>query len=171
MLALILGFAIVVLDQFTKVWVREALVYGGEPQAVIPGFFNLVYVRNPGAAWGMLGGQQVILIGLSIVVLILLAIFHRRVLNPTLDHRIALGLMIGGILGNLIDRIKFGWVTDFLDFHIGTHHWPSFNIADSAICIAVGLYLLSALWHKSHPLKNDGGNDEIPKHEGSSKSE
>lgn len=159
MLALILGLIVVVLDQFTKVWVRETFVCGGEPQAVIPGFFNLVYVRNPGAAWGMLGGQQVILILLSIVVLLMLAIFHRRVLNPTLDHKIALGLMLGGILGNLIDRIKFGWVTDFLDFHIGTHHWPSFNIADSAICIAVGLYLLSSLWHSHHPLKNSADDE------------
>jgi signal peptidase II len=98
---------------------------------------------------------------LSITVLILLAVYHRRVLNSTLDHRIALGLMIGGICGNLIDRIRVGWVTDFLDFHIGTHHWPSFNIADSAICIAVGLYLLSSLWHKEHPLKkNEAGSTE-----------
>lgn len=155
MLALILCLAVVLLDQFTKVWIRSSFVYGGEPLEVIPGFFNLVYVRNPGAAWGMLGGQQVILITLSIVVFILLAVFHRRVLNPTLDHRITLGLMLGGILGNLIDRIKLSWVTDFLDFHIGTHHFPSFNVADSAICIAVGLYLLSSLWHTSHPLKND----------------
>ncbi len=160
MLALILGLIVVVLDQFTKVWVRETFVCGGEPQVVLPGFFNLVYVRNPGAAWGMLGGQQVILILLSIIVLLLLLFFHRRVLNPTLDHRIALGLMIGGILGNLIDRIKFGWVTDFLDFHIGTHHWPSFNVADSAICIAVGLYLLSSLWHTHHPLKNSADDDQ-----------
>jgi len=154
MLALALGLIVVILDQCTKVWVRETFIYGGEPQVVLPGFFNLVYVRNPGAAWGMLGGQQVILILLSIVVLVLLSVFHRRVLNPTTDHRIALGLMIGGILGNLIDRIKLGWVTDFLDFQFGTYHWPSFNVADSAICIAVGLYLLSSLWHSSHPLKN-----------------
>jgi signal peptidase II len=160
MLPLILCLIIVVIDQFTKVWVRSTFVYGGEPLEIIPGFFNLVYVRNPGAAWGMLGGQQVVLITLSIVVFILLVIFHRRVLNPTLDHRIALGLMLGGVLGNLIDRIKLGWVTDFLDFHIGTHHFPSFNVADSAICIAVGLYLLSSLWHKSHPLKNEAGSTE-----------
>jgi len=159
MLALALGLIVVLLDQFTKVWVRETFIYGGEPQAVLPGLFNLVYVRNPGAAWGMLGGQQGILILLSAAVLVMLIFFHRRFLNPTLDHRIALGLMVGGILGNLIDRIKFGWVTDFLDFHIGTHHWPSFNVADSAICIAVGLYLLSSLWHTRHPLKN-GADDE-----------
>jgi len=155
MLVLILALVVVTLDQLTKLWVRGAFIYGGEPQAVIPGFFNLVYVRNEGAAWGMLGGQMPILIILSIVVLILLAVYHRKVLNPTIDHRIALGLMVGGICGNLIDRIRVGWVTDFLDFHIGPYHWPSFNVADSAICIAVGLYLLSSLWHTRHPLKNN----------------
>ena len=160
MLPLILCLIVVLIDQFTKVWIRSSFVYGGEPLEVISGFFNIVYVRNPGAAWGMLGGQQVILIALSTVVFVLLAVFHRRVLNPTLDHRIALGLMLGGILGNLIDRIKLGWVTDFLDFHIGVHHWPSFNVADSAICVAVGLYLLSSFWHTHHPLKEDKRNDE-----------
>ncbi len=154
MLVLILALVVVTLDQLTKLWVRGAFIYGGEPQAVIPGCFNLVYVRNEGAAWGMLGGQMPVLIILSIVVLILLAVYHRKVLNPTIDHRIALGLMVGGICGNLIDRIRVGWVTDFLDFHIGPYHWPSFNVADSAICIAVGLYLLSSLWHTRHPLKN-----------------
>lgn len=160
MLVLILGLIVILLDQLTKLWVRTTFVCGGEPQAVIPGLFNLVYVRNTGAAWGMLGGQQVLLVGLSVVVLILLAICHRRLLNPTLDHRIALGLMTGGILGNLIDRIRLGWVTDFLDFHLGTVHWPAFNIADSAICIAVGIYLLSSLWHHRHPLKNKAGSME-----------
>ncbi|MFA7257100.1 MAG: signal peptidase II [Kiritimatiellales bacterium] len=160
MLVLIVALVVVLLDQLTKLWVRGAFIYGGEPQAVIPGFFNLVYVRNEGAAWGMFGGQMPALILLSIVVLILLAVYHREVLNPTLDHRIALGLMVGGICGNLIDRIRVGWVTDFLDFHIGVHHFPSFNVADSAICIAVGLYLLSSFWHTRHPLKNDAGSSE-----------
>lgn len=155
MLVLILALVIVWMDQLTKLWVRASFVYGGEPQTVIPGFFNLVYVRNEGAAWGMFGGQMPVLILLSVVVLILLAVYRRKVLNPTLDHRIALGLMVGGTCGNLIDRIRAGWVTDFLDFHLCGYHWPSFNVADSAICIAVGLYMLSSLWHKSHPLKND----------------
>jgi len=155
MLVLILGLIVVLFDQLTKLWVRAAFIYGGEPQIVIPGFFNLVYVRNEGAAWGMFGGQMPILIILSIVVLILLTVYRRKVLNPTLDHRIILGLMVGGICGNLIDRIRVGWVTDFLDFYIGPYHWPSFNVADSAICIAVGLYMLSSLWHTRHPLKNN----------------
>jgi signal peptidase II len=155
MFVLILALVVVLLDQLTKLWVRASFVYGGDPQPVIPGFFNLVYVRNEGAAWGMFGGQMPLLIILSIVVLILLAVYHRKVLNPTLDHRIALGLMVGGICGNLIDRIRVGWVTDFLDFYIGSYHWPSFNVADSAICIAVGLYMLSSFWHTRHPLKNN----------------
>lgn len=159
MLPIILCLIVVLLDQFTKVWIRTGFVCGGEPVEIIPGFFNLVYVRNPGAAWGLLGGQQGILIVLSAVVFVLLAVFHRRVLNPTLDHRIVLGLLLGGTLGNLIDRIKFDGVTDFLDFYIGTYHWPSFNVADSAICIAVGLYLLSSLWHTRHPLKDDGKSE------------
>ena len=155
MFVLILALIVVLLDQLTKLWVRASFVYGGDPQPVIPGFFNFVYVRNEGAAWGMFGGQMPILILLSIVVLILLAVYHRKVLNPTLDHRIALGLMVGGIFGNLIDRIRVGWVTDFLDFYIGSYHWPSFNVADSAICIAVGLYMISSFWHTRHPLKNN----------------
>ncbi|HNX53845.1 MAG TPA: signal peptidase II [Pontiellaceae bacterium] len=154
MLVLILGLIVVLLDQLTKLWVRGSCIYGGEPQSVIPGFFNLVYVRNEGAAWGMFGGQMPVLIILSITVLVLLAVYHRKVLNPTLDHRIALGLMVGGICGNLIDRVRVGWVTDFLDFYLGSYHWPSFNVADSAICIAVGIYLLSSFWHARHPLKN-----------------
>ncbi|MGE4490451.1 MAG: signal peptidase II, partial [Kiritimatiellales bacterium] len=97
---------------------------------------------------------------LSVVVLILLAVYHRKVLNPTPDHRIALGLMVGGICGNLIDRVRLGWVTDFLDFHLGVHHWPSFNVADSAICVAVGIYLLSSLWHSRHPLKNSANDSK-----------
>jgi len=149
MLAMALGLIVLFSDQFTKRWIRETFIYGGAPQEIIPGFFNLVYVRNTGAAWGIFSGQPLLLIFISIGVLIVLAYSHRRFLNPTLDHRIALGLVIGGTLGNLIDRIKLGWVTDFLDFHIGRHHWPSFNIADSAICIAVGIYLLSSLCQTS----------------------
>ena len=153
MVVLILGLMVVLLDQATKLWVRATFVYGGDSHVVIPGCFNLVYARNEGAAWGLFGGQMPVLILLSIAVLILLAIYHRKVLNPTWDHRLAFGLMIGGICGNLIDRVRLGWVTDFLDFYVGAYHWPSFNVADSAICIAVGLYMLSSLWHPRHPLK------------------
>jgi signal peptidase II len=67
--------------------------------------------------------------------------------------------MVGGIVGNLIDRIRFGWVTDFLDFQFGTYHYPSFNVADSAICIAVGLYILTNLFQKKEAVPEAGGGE------------
>ena len=156
MLVLLLGLAIVLLVQFTKQWIRAALIYG-ESHPVIDGFFNLTYVRNDGAAWNILSGHGIVLILISIAVLVLLLIYRRSFLQEQLSHKVLLGLMVGGIVGNLIDRIRFGWVTDFLDFQFGTYHYPSFNIADSAICIAVGLYILTNLF--SSAKKTEQGAD------------
>jgi signal peptidase II len=142
MLALVIGIIITVLDQVTKYIVRLDFALG-EAREVIPGFMDLTYLRNTGAAWGMLGGRNGSLIVLSVIMLLLLVIFRKSFLADTLDHRIALGLMLGGITGNLIDRVRLGWVTDFLDFYIGRHHWPAFNVADAAICTGVGIYILS----------------------------
>lgn len=144
MLVLLIGLIVLFLDQFTKQAVRGSFVYG-ESRPVIDGFFNLVYVRNDGAAWNILSGQSILLILISFAVLILLYIYRSSFLQEKNSHRILLGLMIGGIAGNLIDRIRFGWVTDFLDFQFGTYHYPSFNVADSAICIAVGCYIIGNL--------------------------
>ncbi len=147
MLVLLLGLVIVLLDQLTKQAIRSAFIYG-ESRPVIDGFFNLVYVRNDGAAWNILSGHSIVLILISIVVLVLLVVYRRSFLQEQLIHKILFGLMIGGIVGNLIDRIRLGWVTDFLDFEFGTYHYPSFNVADSAICIAVGLYIITNLLSK-----------------------
>ncbi len=153
MTVLLLGLAILFLDQLTKQAVRAHLVYG-ESRPVIEGLFNLVYVRNDGAAWNILSGQSIILILISVAVLALLLIYRRSFLQEQFSHKILLGLLVGGIVGNLVDRIRFGWVTDFLDFHIGTHHWPSFNVADSAICIAVVLYISTNIWADLAKKKN-----------------
>lgn len=142
MLALIIGIVVLVLDQITKQAVRAAFCHG-DSRPVIDGFFNLVFVRNDGAAWNILSGHGIILVLISSVVLVLVLIYRRSFLTDSLLHRIILGVLIGGIAGNLIDRIRFGWVTDFLDFEFGSYHYPSFNVADSAICIAVGLYMIS----------------------------
>ncbi len=147
MLVLLLGLAVVLLDQLTKQAIRSAFVYG-ESRPVIDGFFNLVYVRNDGAAWNLLSGHSIVLILISVVVLVLLVVYRRSFLQDQLLHKILFGLMVGGIVGNLIDRIRFGWVTDFLDFEFGAYHYPSFNVADSAICIAVGLYVITNLLQK-----------------------
>lgn len=151
MLVLILAFAIAVSDQITKYLVRLHFA-AGESHPVIAGFFDLTYVRNTGAAWGMMGGQNTWLSLLSIVMLVVMVIFRRSFISDTWEHRTALGLMVGGIIGNLADRIRLGWVVDFLDFHIKGHHWPAFNIADAGICIGVGIYIISALWISTHPL-------------------
>jgi signal peptidase II len=145
MLALAIGIFVLFLDQLTKQAVRANFAYG-DSHPVIEGFFNLVYVRNDGAAWNILSGHSVILILISAVVLVALGVYRRHFLQDGLLHRILFGLMIGGIAGNLIDRIRFGWVTDFLDFEFGSYHYPSFNVADSAICIAVFLYILTNLF-------------------------
>lgn len=155
MLVLLLGMAVLLLDQLTKQWVRSTLVYG-ESRPVVDGFFNLVYVRNDGAAWNILSGHGMVLILFSVAVLVLLVVYRRSFLQEQFSHKILLGLLIGGIAGNLIDRIRFGWVTDFLDFQFGTYHYPSFNVADSAICIAVGLYILSNLFQKKGIGQGDG---------------
>ena len=147
MLVLLLGLVVLIFDQLTKQAIRSHLVYG-ESRPIIDGFFNLVYVRNDGAAWNILSGHGLILILISVSVLVLLFVYRRSFLQEQFSHRILLGLLVGGITGNLVDRIRFGWVTDFLDFQFGTYHYPSFNVADSAICIAIGLYVLTNLFQK-----------------------
>ena len=152
MLVLLLGLIVLFVDQLTKQAVRSQLTYN-ESIPVIDGFFNLVYVRNDGAAWNILSGHGIVLILISVSVLILLVIYRRSFLQEQFSHSILLGLLIGGIAGNLIDRIRYGWVTDFLDFQFGSYHYPSFNVADSAICIAIGLYLITSYIQK----RREGG--------------
>lgn len=160
MWVILLAFLIAALDQTTKWQVRATLAYGAA-HPVIPGFFNLTYIRNTGAAWGLLGNQNTALMLLSAILLILMVVFRRSFLTRAWEHRLALALLIGGVAGNLLDRIRLGWVTDFLDFHVGGYHWPAFNIADASICVGVGLYILSSLWLTSHPL-NDSRRRTLP---------
>ncbi len=142
MLPLLVAVFITVSDQITKEVIRGRFALG-ESVSVWEGFFNLTYVRNTGAAWGMLGGQNAWLTVLSVVMLVVMVVFRRSILNDTWPHRLALGLMIGGIAGNLLDRVRLGFVTDFLDFYWKNSHWPSFNIADAAICSGVAIYILT----------------------------
>jgi len=150
MLALLIAAFVTAADQITKFIIRSDYILA-ESRTVIPGFMDLTYLRNTGAAWGMLGGQNAFLIIFSVVMLALMIFFRKTFLSSALDHRIALGLMSGGILGNLIDRVRLGWVTDFLDFYIKEWHWPAFNIADMAICLGVGIYLITSTWQVKHP--------------------
>ena len=150
MTPLLVALGIILLDQASKEWVRHAFALH-ESVPVVPGFFHLTYIRNTGAAWGMFSGQNLVLALLAVVMLAALLFFRRKILPPGRLHRVALGLLCGGIVGNLFDRLRLDYVTDFLDFHFRGSHFPAFNVADSAICVGVGIYILGSLLAKPLP--------------------
>ena len=146
MLFYYVALTVILLDQATKLVIVEALRVGqGIP--VIPGFFDIVFVLNPGAAFGFLatlseGVRSPFFILITVVAVSLIVFYHTRFLHADRLASVALGLILGGAIGNLIDRLRYGMVVDFLDFHVSRYHWPAFNVADSAISIGVGLMLL-----------------------------
>ncbi len=139
----------VILDQITKylIVVNKELIM--HPLVIIPGYFDIVSVRNTGAAWGMFYGNNTVLFCVAAVAFIVLILFFRNLTEGCTERYFALSLIISGIVGNSIDRVTRKSVVDFLDFFIGKYHWPAFNVADSAICIGVCLLVLSFLFRKS----------------------
>jgi len=138
----------VVLDQATKAWATASLEPLGSV-AIIPGFFNLTYVRNTGVAFGMFAGHG-FLVAAFMLGLVALALFVSREVNWTrIGPNLAGGVLCGGAAGNLIDRARLGHVVDFLDFYAGPHHWPSFNVADSLICVSVAWIVLRQVFTKN----------------------
>jgi len=135
---------ILILDQATKFLAIEH--FSSSPPLKISSFFNLVLVRNTGAAWGIFAGRGGILLTISLTVFILLTVFHRLFTEGWPERYYALALLLSGISGNSIDRVfRDGAVVDFLDFFIGKYHWPAFNVADSAICVSVAIFIISNL--------------------------
>lgn len=147
MRVLCVSLAVALADQIVKVLILRDF-HVGESVVVIPGLFSLSYIQNTGAAWGMLQGFNNWLVVLSVVMLLVIVIFRRHFLADTLVHRLAMGLMLGGIAGNLLDRWRLGYVVDFVDVYWRHHHFPAFNIADAAICVGVGLYALTQVWRE-----------------------
>jgi signal peptidase II len=145
LLVLAVVLVVVSIDQVTKRTILAAFS-PGEIKPVIDGMFNLTLSFNTGAAFGLwtglANGWREIVLGLTILMAMALVVFLlTRPYYQTLLAQTALALILGGAIGNVIDRCIYGAVVDFLDFHIGTSHWPAFNVADSAICIGVGLLL------------------------------
>ncbi len=132
------------LDRLTKSVIIGYLAVG-DVIPVVPGFFDIVHVRNRGAAFGILGGGGTAsAVVLAIVSALAIAVLFYLIKEATTRLQIfALSLITGGALGNLVDRIVLGEVVDFLDFHARGYHWPAFNVADSAITIGVVLALVS----------------------------
>uniref|UniRef100_UPI0040566C60 signal peptidase II n=1 Tax=Candidatus Electronema sp. TaxID=2698783 RepID=UPI0040566C60 len=143
---LLIMLLVVISDQLTKLWIVENFALH-DSLPVIPGFFNLVLVHNTGAAFGMLSNmpllwRQVFFVGVASTALIVMVLMQRRLGQQNPLYAVSFGLISGGAVGNVIDRLKQGSVIDFLDFHIKEHHWPAFNVADSGITVGVGIFLL-----------------------------
>lgn len=144
---------VVGLDQLSKEAVISSFqLY--EMREVIPGFFNLVYVTNPGAAFSFLADvdspwRHYFFLSVSLIAVVGLSVYY-FFLRKELGRKMAgiiLGFLAGGAVGNGIDRLRFGAVTDFLDFYYGSWHWPAFNLADSAICVGAVLLLWRSFFY------------------------
>ncbi|MCJ7785168.1 MAG: signal peptidase II [Desulfobacterales bacterium] len=140
---------ILLLDQWTKSMVVQKLpLY--QRVKVIQGFFNLTHVRNTGGAFGIFGGEKGGLGSILFVVVSLIAngaivFLFLKIKENEKTLALSFSLILSGAIGNLIDRLRYGEVVDFLDFYLSTYHWPAFNVADSAICIGIGLMALELL--------------------------
>ncbi len=143
---------IIIADQATKWWVLHAIA-SYEIITIIPGFFNLIHVQNPGGAFGFFAAHNSQVRGLFFIVFSLIAVALILYLyrSTSVRHRWLLAgfsLIVGGALGNLIDRLRFGRVVDFIDLYIGNLHWPAFNIADSAITIGMIIFAIYLITKK-----------------------
>ncbi len=138
---------VVVCDQASKLWILQNYeLY--DSTVIIPGLFNLTFLRNTGAAFGMFAGhpswwRQLFFIGVAAIALVVILMFQRKLGRQNSLYTTSLALIGGGAVGNLIDRVLYGSVVDFLDVYIGSHHWPAFNVADSAISVGVGIFLIT----------------------------
>jgi signal peptidase II len=142
-----LSLLVVILDQLSKVWINTHLPFN-QPVAVLP-WFDLRLLYNTGAAWSILatagGWQRWFLSGLALVISLLIVIWLSRLTRQQGWSASALALILGGAIGNLIDRIIYGHVIDFIDIYYQQWHWPAFNLADSAISIGAVMLLIEAL--------------------------
>ncbi len=154
-LAAVVALAVLVADQATKALVARTML-PHESIAVAP-FFALTYVRNTGAAFGVLaaapaGIRLPLFVGVTILAAAAL-VSYLRTTPPDQRWRVAaLGGILGGALGNLLDRVRFGEVVDFLDAHYGLYHWPAFNVADAAISVGVALVVLQSIGARERPV-------------------
>jgi signal peptidase II len=150
----LIALAVFTLDRVTKLLVIRNIALD-DAVSVVPGLFRLTHLENPGAAFSLLADspsifKTVLLIVISMAALVVVGVLlwmRRSVFNAT---TVALSLILGGAFGNLWDRLTDGKVTDFLDFYVGIHHWPPFNIADSAIVVGALLLMWRMLRKETH---------------------
>jgi signal peptidase II len=148
----VFGGCVVIVDQITKLLILKYLPFN-QNIGVISGFFDIVHINNPGGAFGLLANlspQWRTIIFLFISSLAVGLIFYFYIKTPQSHPWLAAGfaLIFGGAIGNLIDRLRFGYVIDFLDFYIAKYHWPAFNIADSAITVGLAIFVIHIVFKK-----------------------
>ena len=147
-LGLVIAASVLVFDQLTKFWMLN-YVLNERPGIELTSFFNLVYAWNTGVSFSMFNdsgatGTLLLCLTAALIVAALLWWLYREKVRAV---QIGLGMIIGGALGNLVDRGPLGAAFDFLDFHLGVHHWPAFNVADSFICIGAAVIMLHGLFY------------------------
>jgi signal peptidase II len=158
-----IALAVVVLDQATKQIVLRFLS-GGQEKVIIDGFFRFVYWGNTGAAWSLFRGRNALLALVAVVALVILFRYRHHFDAHTLLGQVALGLIFGGIIGNLVDRVTVRHVIDFIYFYLEQRGgreigFPAFNVADSSICTGVGLIFI-VTWRSERGAKATGPNAE-----------
>ena len=146
LLLTIIVLTTMILDQIVKFYIQQTMRLH-ETIVVIPGFFHLTYIRNPGAAFGLLADQGngfrfVFIVATSVVAVVLLGVLLYNAPRDQWLAPVAISLILGGAFGNLADRIRLGEVVDFLDFFVNGVHWPAFNVADSAITIGITVLMI-----------------------------
>ena len=145
----IVALSVIVLDQASKLFI-QATIPLGHSIPVIPNLFAIVHILNPGAAFGLLAARSSafrnpFFVSISILAIGFIIYYRHRGLRSHSLASFALSLILGGALGNLVDRLRLGMVVDFLDVHYLQYHWPAFNVADSAITIGVSLMMLELI--------------------------
>jgi signal peptidase II len=164
-LALVAG-TVIVLDQLTKLSVMENMRLH-ESIPIIPNLFSLTYIRNPGAAFGLLAGSsnafRMLFFGVtSLFALALLGTILVRLPAGDWLGQLSIAAILGGAIGNLVDRLRYGEVIDFLDVYIETYHWPAFNVADSAISVGVVFLIIHFAFEKKETPPGLSGNAASP---------
>lgn len=154
LLALVSAITIL-LDQATKLQIMQSMRLH-ESIPVVPDFFSITYIRNPGAAFGILSsssnGFRLAFFGLtSLFALILLGTILYRLKSDDRVGQLSVAAVFGGAIGNLLDRVRFGEVIDFLDVYVGAYHWPAFNVADAAISVGVCFLAFHLAFEKKEP--------------------
>jgi signal peptidase II len=157
-----LAASIAIADQLAKAWLVSFLG-PGQSVAVIGDLVRLVHAQNSGGLFGLLRGYAVPFAGLSLVAISAIVLFHGKS-GRSAVMTLALGLLLGGAMGNLVDRLRLGYVVDFVDMGIGTLRWYTFNVADAAISASIALLLAMSLWpwvaERARRRRSGGGRDD-----------